>query len=523
MGKLGGFLQIERHGIPQRDPAERAQDYREFLLQRPVEELREQGARCMDCGVPFCHNGCPLGNLIPDWNDLVYHDRFRDAIAQLHATNNFPEFTGRLCPAPCEAACVLEIREGDSVTIKQIENSIVNRAWEEGWITPEPPRRETAQAVAVVGSGPAGMAAAQQLRRAGHRVTLFERDEAIGGLVRFGVPDFKIEKTVVERRVEQMVAEGVELRCGVNVGSDVSVGELREQFEAIVLATGSRVPRDLPVPGRELDGVHFAMDYLYQRNRWVAREFGPEPTIAQPAAEREITAKDKDVVVIGGGDTGADCVGNAIREGARSVTQLELLSEPPQQRPDEITPWPEWPLKYRLSYAMQEAKTIGVGEQDYSVATTRFSDDGRGGVAALHIAHAEAKPPFAPIAGTERELPAQLVLLAMGFLHPEQGLLDQLGVERDQRGNVKAVRPYTTSAEGVFAAGDARRGQSLIVWAINEGRQCARMVERYLAGRRNGASGSTPTPEDAGIAGHADADAGPEGPPSQAGPGIGAG
>jgi glutamate synthase (NADPH) small chain len=523
MGKLGGFLQIERHGIPQRDPAERAGDYREFLLQRPVEELREQGARCMDCGVPFCHNGCPLGNLIPDWNDLVYHDRFRDAIAQLHATNNFPEFTGRLCPAPCEAACVLEIREGDSVTIKQIENSIVNRAWEEGWVTPQPPRRETGQGVAVVGSGPAGMAAAQQLRRSGHRVTLFERDEAIGGLVRFGVPDFKIEKTVVERRVEQMLAEGVEVRCGVEVGTDVNVGELREQFDAIVLATGSRVPRDLPVPGRELDGVHFAMDYLYQRNRWVAREFGPEPTAAQPSAEREITAKDKDVVVIGGGDTGADCVGNAIREGARSVTQLELLTEPPPHRPDELTPWPEWPLKYRLSYAMQEAQTIGVGEQDYSVTTTRFSDDGRGAVGALHIAQAEAKPPFTPVAGTERELPAQLVLLAMGFLHPEQGLLDQLGVAKDPRGNVKAVTPYTSSVEGVFAAGDARRGQSLIVWAINEGRQCARMVERYLAGRRNGGVDPGHPPEDAGIAGHADADEGPEGPPLHAGPGIGAG
>jgi glutamate synthase (NADPH) small chain len=262
MGKLGGFLQIERHGIPQRDPAERAHDYREFLLTRPLPQLRDQGARCMDCGVPFCHNGCPLGNLIPDWNDLVYQDRWQDAIAQLHATNNFPEFTGRLCPAPCEAACVLEIREGDAVTIKQIENSIINRAWDEGWVKPAPPRTETGQAVAVVGSGPAGMAAAQQLRRAGHSVTLFERDESIGGLVRFGVPDFKIEKTVVQRRVEQLVAEGVELRCGVDVGRDVSVQELRGRFEAVVLATGSRVPRDLPVAGRELDGVHFAMDYL---------------------------------------------------------------------------------------------------------------------------------------------------------------------------------------------------------------------------------------------------------------------
>jgi glutamate synthase (NADPH) small chain len=522
MGKLGGFLQIERHGIPQRDPHERAHDYKEFQLQRPVEELREQGARCMDCGVPFCHNGCPLGNLIPDWNDLVYRDRFSDAIVQLHATNNFPEFTGRLCPAPCEAACVLEIREGDAVTIKQVENSIIDRAWAEGWVVPQPPRleHESGRTVAVVGSGPAGMAAAQQLRRAGHRVTLFERDEAIGGLVRFGVPDFKIEKTVVQRRVEQMVAEGVEIRCGVEVGRDVTVQELRAGFDAVVLATGSRVPRDLPVPGRELAGVHFAMDYLYQRNRWVAREFGPEPTTAQPPVQQAISAKDKDVVVIGGGDTGADCVGNALREGARSITQLELLSEPPRHRPDDLTPWPLWPQKYRLSYAMDEALKLGVGEQDYSVTTTHLSDDGRGAVAALHIARAEPDPPFAPVAGSEQELPAQLVLLAMGFLHPEQELLDQLAVEKDQRGNVKALAPYTTSVPGVFAAGDARRGQSLIVWAINEGRQCARMVDRYLSERTNSYGAS---PEDAGRAGHADADEGPEGPPQHVHPAIAAG
>jgi glutamate synthase (NADPH/NADH) small chain len=338
------------------------------------------------------------------------------------------------------------------------------------------------------------------------------------------VPDFKIEKAVVERRVEQMLAEGVEMRCGVDVGCDVSVAELREQFEAIVLATGSRVPRDLPVPGRELDGVHFAMDYLYQRNRWVAREFGPEPTVAQPPPERAITAADKHVVVIGGGDTGADCVGNAIREGARSITQLELLSEPPPHRPDDLTPWPQWPQKYRLSYAMQEAQTAGVGEQDYSITTTRLVDDGSRAVAALAIAQAEPDPPFAPIAGTERELPAQLVLLAMGFLHPEQELLEQLGVERDPRGNVKAVRPYTSSVDGVFAAGDARRGQSLIVWAINEGRQCARMVDRYLdaRARSNGRAAGFPGTgfSDDGLAGHADADEGPEGPPRHAGPGV---
>jgi glutamate synthase (NADPH) small chain len=528
MGKLGGFLQIERHGIPYRDPSERARDYHEFMVERPVGELREQGARCMDCGVPFCHNGCPLGNLIPDWNDLVYRDRWQDAIAQLHATNNFPDFTGRLCPAPCEAACVLEIREGEAVTIKQIELAIIDRAFREGWVKPEPPRRNTGQRVAVVGSGPAGMAAAQQLRRAGHSVTLFERDEAAGGLVRFGVPDFKIEKRVVQRRVEQLIAEGVELRCGVDVGVDVSVGELRERFDAIVLATGSRVPRDLPVPGRELGGIHFAMDYLYQRNRWVAREFGPEPTVPAPGAAvrgssagtsqlggaqsgepqvgesqvgepqpgEPISAAGKHVVVIGGGDTGADCVGNALREDAASIVQLELLPEPPPRRPDERTPWPEWPAKFRLTYAMEEARNVGVGEQDYSITTTSFSGDGDGNVAALHIAQAEPAPPFGPVAGSEHELPAQLVLLAMGFLHPEQPLLDQLGVEKDPRGNVKAVAPYTTSVEGVFAAGDARRGQSLIVWAINEGRQCARMVDRYLAGLRNG-SAELAQPEDA--------------------------
>jgi glutamate synthase (NADPH) small chain len=529
MGKLGGFLQIERHGVPQRDPWERAHDYHEFLLTRPVQELRDQGARCMDCGVPFCHNGCPLGNLIPDWNDLIYRDRFADAIVQLHATNNFPEFTGRLCPAPCEAACVLEIREGEAVTIKQIENAIVNRAWQEGWVKPQPPQRETGQAVAVVGSGPAGMAAAQQLRRAGHRVTLFERDEAIGGLVRFGVPDFKIEKAIVQRRVEQLVAEGIELRCGVEVGSDISAQELQENYDAVVLATGSRVPRDLPVPGRELTGVHFAMEYLYQRNRWAAREFGPASTISQPPVEHQITAAGKDVVVIGGGDTGADCVGNALREGARSIVQLELLAEPPAHRPDELTPWPEWPLKYRLSYAMEETKKLGLGEQDYSVTTTAFAGDGNGAVRGLQIARAEPKPPFAAIPGSERELPAQLVLLAMGFLGPEQPLLEALGVERDARSNVACTKPYTTSVDGVFAAGDARRGQSLIVWAINEGRQCARMVDRYLE-RQRGVVDGPPGCHDDGLAGHADADFSSEGPPQRAhgrygwvGPGVGAG
>ncbi|HEY0364745.1 MAG TPA: glutamate synthase subunit beta, partial [Solirubrobacteraceae bacterium] len=461
MGELGGFLKVERVGIPYEDPIERIRGertYKEFVIQRSDEELAAQGGRCMDCGVPFCHNGCPLGNLIPDWNDLVYRDRWQDAIRQLHATNNFPEFTGRLCPAPCEAACVLEIREGDAVTIKQIENSIINRAWDAGWVVPVPPRHETGRSVAVVGAGPAGMAAAQQLRRAGHRVVLYERDEAAGGLVRFGVPDFKIEKTVVERRVQQLVDEGVELRLGVDVGVDVSAEELREEYDAVVLALGSRVPRDLPVPGRELDGVHFAMEYLYVRNRAIANP----PTHPQTASdETSITAKGKNVIVIGGGDTGADCVGNSVREGARSITQLELLPEPPASRPDERTPWPTWPQKLRISYAMEEATAIGRGETDFSVVTTRFADDGAGGVAALHYARAEEAPPFGPVPGTEGEMPAQLVLLAMGFLHPErEGVVEQLGVDLDPRGNVQAG-VYETSVPGVFVAGDMHRGASL--------------------------------------------------------------
>ena len=481
MGEIGGFLKIHRAGIPYKDPVERleVEPFREFLVRRSDEELAAQGARCMECGVPFCHNGCPLGNLIPDWNDLVYRGEWRRAITQLHATNNFPEFTGRLCPAPCEAACVLEINEGDAVSIKQIENAIIDRAWDEGWVTAQPPRTETGRSVAVVGSGPAGMAAAQQLRRTGHRVVLFERDESAGGLVRFGVPDFKIEKHVVERRVQQLVDEGVELRCGVDVGVDVTGDELREEFDAVVLTIGSRVPRDLAVPGRELEGIHFAMDYLYVRNRWVATQDGPEPRAAVPE-HPVITAAGKHVVVVGGGDTGADCVGNSIREGALSVAQLELLPEPPERRPDDRTPWPLWPQKFRLSYAMEEARGIGKGEQDFSVVTTHFSGED-GHVRAQHIAQAEPAPPFGPVAGTERELQADLVLLAMGFVHPQQdGVVEQLGCDLDQRGNVRAGT-YETSVPGVFAAGDARRGQSLIVWAINEGRQCARMVERHLA------------------------------------------
>jgi len=511
MGELGAFLKIERVGVPYRDPSERVGDYEEFLVRRSDEELAKQGARCMECGVPFCHNGCPLGNLIPDWNDLVYRERWQDAIRQLHATNNFPEFTGRLCPAPCEAACVLEIREGDAVSIKQIENAIIDHAWEEGWVSPRPPKRESTRSAAVVGAGPAGMAAAQQLRRAGHAVTLFERDESAGGLVRFGVPDFKIEKWVVQRRVEQLEAEGVQVRCGVDVGVDISADELRESFDAVVLSTGSRAPRDLPAPGRDLEGIHFAMEYLYDRNRWVATQTGTT-TGAEPPPVQGLTAEGKHVIVIGGGDTGADCVGNSIRQGAASITQLELLPEPPPQRPDDRTPWPLWPQKYRLSYAMEEAREAGRGEQDYSIVTTHFEGDDEGHVRALHYAEAEPAPPFKPVPGTEGQFKADLVLLAMGFLHPEQGLLDALGVAKDGRGNAKAVKPYTTSVEGVFAAGDARRGQSLIVWAINEGRQCARMVDRYL--------GELPGSDRRATDGEADEHQ--AGPPQHVGPGVAA-
>jgi glutamate synthase (NADPH/NADH) small chain len=455
-------MEFPRKSAPVRDALVRLGDWYEIYEAADEKVLKQQGARCMDCGVPFCHNGCPLGNLIPDWNDLVYRERFDEAIEQLHRTNNFPEFTGRLCPAPCEAACVLEIDEGNAVTIKQIELAIVDRAWEAGWIVPQPPRERTGRSVAVVGSGPAGLAAAQQLNRSGHTVTLFERDETGGGLLRFGVPDFKIEKTVVERRLSQLAEEGVEFRYGVDVGVDVEAADLLESYDAVVLATGSRVPRDLPVQGRELDGVHFAMEYLYDQNRAVAGS-GP------PA----LTAAGKHVIVIGGGDTGADCVGSAHREGAASVTQIELLGEPPVNRPDDLTPWPLWPIKLRTSYALKEG-----GERSFAVSTTGLSGDGR--VERIHWMQNSGEPPFDAIPETEETRPADLVLLAMGFLGPEQHLLEALGVERDARSNA-AAPAFATSVPGVFAAGDARRGQSLIVWAIDEGRRCASAVDAWLA------------------------------------------
>jgi glutamate synthase (NADPH) small chain len=457
VGELGAFKKIGRAETPERPPGERVADHREFVRPLPLVQLRSQASRCMECGVPFCHSGCPLGNLIPDWNDLVYRDRFRDALAELHRTNNFPEFTGRLCPAPCEAACVLEIDEGNAVTIKQIELAIVSRGWDEGWIVPQPPATRTDRSVAVVGSGPAGLACAQQLNRAGHHVTVFERDESGGGLLRFGVPDFKIEKWVIERRLDQLAAEGVELRYGV----DVSRPEQLDAYDATVIATGSRVPRDLPVPGRGLGGVHFAMEYLYQRNREVAG-----------GAEAAISAAGRHVIVIGGGDTGADCVASAHREGAASVTQIELLGEPPEHRPDDVTPWPLWPMKLRTSYALKEG-----GERSFAISTTGLSGNGR--VQEIHWARNSGTPPFETLPGTDESRPAQLVLLAMGFVGPEPALLDGLGVGRDPRGNVDAPA-YATSVPGVFVAGDARRGQSLIVWAIEEGRRCASAVDRWL-------------------------------------------
>jgi glutamate synthase (NADPH/NADH) small chain len=466
MGEVGGFLKITRVNAPKRPVPQRVRDFEEYQLPLAEPELKAQGARCMDCGIPFCHSGCPLGNLIPDWNDAVYRGRWRDAKTIADATNNFPEFTGRICPAPCEAACVLDIND-DAVTIKQIEQAISDRAWEQGWIKPEPPPFRTGRTVAVIGSGPSGLAAAAQLNYAGHRVTLFERNDRIGGLLRYGVPDFKLDKRVVQRRVDLMEAEGIEMRTGVEVGRDISGDELREQFDAVVICTGSTVPRDLPVPGRELDGVHFAMEYLEQRNRYVA---GDEP----PPPERCITAAGKHVVIIGGGDTGADCLGNSHREQPASVTQFEVMPEPPPERPDDLTPWPRWPLILRTSAAHEEG-----GDRAYSMMTTKLTGEG-GRVTHLHGHKVGPPPGFEQVEGTDFTIEADLVLLAMGFLHPQrEGLVEQLGVELDGRGNVAAT-DFATSVPGVFAAGDARRGQSLIVWAIAEGRQAARAADEYL-------------------------------------------
>jgi glutamate synthase (NADPH/NADH) small chain len=472
MGKPDGFIQIHRKKHPTRPVAERLNDWREVYLPYATPDLQDQGARCMDCGIPFCHQGCPLGNLIPDWNDLVYKDRWHAAIDRLHATNNFPEFTGKLCPAPCEGSCVLGINE-DPVTIKSIEATIIDRAWDEGWVTPRPPASRTFKKVAIVGSGPAGLAAADQLNRAGHEVTVYEKSDRIGGLLRYGIPEFKMEKRFLDRRLAVLEAEGVVFQAGVNVGVDLPVARLRGDFDAVLLAGGAGQPRDLPVPGRDLAGIYFAMDYLTLQNR---RNEGDVISDAD-----FVSARGKHVVIIGGGDTGADCLGTAHRQRARSVHQLELLARPPQTR-GANNPWPEWPHIFRVSSAHEEG-----GERLYQVSTQRFSGEA-GRVKALHAVSVEmeqkdGRAEFAPVAESEFEIPADLVLLAMGFTGPEKGrLLDDLGVTLTARGNVSRDARWMTNVPGVFTAGDMQRGQSLIVWAIAEGRSAAAAIDVYLMG-----------------------------------------
>jgi glutamate synthase (NADPH/NADH) small chain len=476
MGKITGFLEFQRLVEASEAPTTRVGHYREFVMRLTDEESQVQGARCMDCGIPFCQTGCPVNNIIPDWNDLVFNGRWQDALATLHQTNNFPEFTGRVCPAPCEAACTLNINDAP-VGIKSIEHAIVDKGWEMGWVTPEPPKEHTGKSVAVVGSGPAGLAAAQQLARAGHLVTVFEKASAIGGLLRFGIPDFKMEKHLIDRRIAQMQAEGVTFKVGVEVGVDVLATELVDAFDAVVLSGGSEAARDLPVPGRELSGAHFAMEFLPQQNRIVAGE----------KVTGQISAKDRDVLVIGGGDTGSDCVGTSNRQGAKSVTQIELLAQPPAHENRELS-WPYWPLKLRTSSSHEEGC-----QRDWSVTTKAFLPgvDGKR-VGSVKMARVEWQQDpkaglsrMAEVPASEFEIKADLVLLAMGFLGPRaERVIEELKLERDARGNIRATTEgplaYQTSRPKVFAAGDMRRGQSLVVWAIREGRQCAEAVDEFL-------------------------------------------
>jgi glutamate synthase (NADPH/NADH) small chain len=472
MGLVKGFLEIERKERPYDKVEARLKTWKEFVHPLPPAEVSKQGARCMDCGIPFCHNGCPVNNIIPEWNELVRRDRWRDALEVLHSTNNFPEFTGRICPAPCEASCTLNI-DDNPVTIKSIECAIVDRGWEEGWIQPLLPARKTGKRVAVVGSGPAGLACAQQLARAGHAVTLFEKADRIGGLLRYGIPDFKMEKHLIDRRMRQMAQEGVEFRTGVEVGATLSVKSLLEGYDAVALTGGAEAPRNLQVPGRELDGIHFAMDFLVPQNKRVAGD-----DEARAAPKGTISAKGKHVVVIGGGDTGSDCVGTSNRQGAASVTQLEVMPLPPEKENKALT-WPDWPLKMRTSSSHEEG-----AERDFAVLTKRAV--GRNGkVEALECVRLTwSGGQFQEVAGSAFELKADLVLLAMGFVGPRQpGMLEEAGVALDPRGNVAAnVKNYQTSVPRLFAAGDMRRGQSLVVWAIREGRQCARAIDESLMG-----------------------------------------
>jgi len=466
MGKATGFVEYARE-LPQRRPVtERVNDWFEIYQDFPEEKIQKQGARCMDCGVPFCHNGCPVNNLIPDWNDLIYRGRWQEALRRLHTTNNFPEFTGRICPAPCEASCVLGINQ-PPVAIKQIEKDIIEHGFREGWIRPEPAKVRTGKKIAVVGSGPAGLAAAQQLCRAGHNVTVYEKADRIGGLLRYGIPEFKLEKHIVDRRLEQMSAEGVMFVTNAHVGGNVAVGELQQEFDAILLAGGAEHSRDLNVPGRELKGIHYAMEFLPQQNR---RNLGD--TVG---AETEILATGKRVVIIGGGDTGADCLGTVHRQKALSVHQFEIMPKPPEERAAQ-TPWPLWPMQLRTEGAHEEG-----GTREWSLATTKFAGDESGNVKQLHGVRVGPPPKFEAVPGSEFTMEADLVLLAMGFLGPVRGgMIEQLGVALDARGNVSADGNYMSSVAGVFAAGDMRRGQSLVVWAIAEGRKAAESVDRYL-------------------------------------------